>query len=126
MGNWLPSSYKSLDRDFSVDEAPFTSQILKIRHLPNVQLCMLYLTSKTMHLYLFKRLSHLSLIMTFSGFFLTPPHLEAEMEMKMVECFYPDWCARLLDGCGILCAKPEDPQLKTLYVIHKRHRHRPT
>jgi hypothetical protein len=26
-------------------------------------------------------------------FFPTPPHLEAEMEMKLVEIFYPVWCA---------------------------------
>jgi hypothetical protein len=42
--------------------------------------------------------------------FRTPAHLEPEMEMK-------------IDEWSILCAKPEDRQLKTLDVIHERHRH---
>jgi hypothetical protein len=52
----------------------------------------------------------------------TPPSLEPEMEMKMVELFYPVWCAWLLGRWSILCVKPEYPQLK-LDVIHKRHIH---
>jgi hypothetical protein len=36
---------------------------------------------------------------------------------------YLVWCAWLIDGWSILCAKPKDRHLKTPGVIHKRHIH---
>jgi hypothetical protein len=57
-----------VERDISVDETPVNSQVLKSRYFPNVQLCVLYLTTKTGPLWLFKRLSYLSLNATFSSF----------------------------------------------------------
>jgi hypothetical protein len=52
-----------------------------------------------------------------------PPHLEPEIEMKLVDFFYPVWFTWFLDGWSIFWAKPEYPHLKTLDVIHKRHTH---
>jgi hypothetical protein len=61
--------------------------------------------------------------MAFSSFSIPLPPLEPEMEMKMVELFYPVWCAWLLGRWSILCDKLYYPQLKTLDAIHKCHIH---
>jgi hypothetical protein len=81
------------------------------------------LTNETGPLKLFKRLSYLSLNMTFSIFFPTPSTFGTRNGNGTDGIFYPVWCAWLLNGWSILCAKLEDPQFKTLDVIHKRHTH---
>jgi hypothetical protein len=82
---------------------------------------MLYLTTKTRQLLSFQT-AELSVIeCDIFRIFHTPPHLEQEMEMKLVDFFLSGLVCLITRW--MLCTKLEDAQLKTLDVIHKRYTH---
>jgi hypothetical protein len=76
--------------------------------------------TETRHRYLFKRLSYLSLNMKFAGFFSyhstfgTGNGNEAGGFFPGLVCLVARWMEHFI-------AKPEDPQFRTLDVIHKRY-----